>query len=71
MRLIVKTKADRCYENLLTTNKVAVIIPNKYPEASCQDILLTVRNPAYEWLHFEKVLVTNTAYMLLYYVLLF
>jgi hypothetical protein len=71
MHLIVETSADRCCKNLLTANKVAVIILNEYTEASCRDILLAVCNPVYRQSHLKKALVTNAAYMLLYYVLLF
>jgi len=71
MCLIVKAKANCRYKNLLISNKVAVIIPNKYTKASCQDILLAVCNLVYKQSHLEKVLVTNVVYMLLHYVLLF
>jgi hypothetical protein len=35
MRLIVKTKANRRCENLLTGCEIAAIIPNEYTKASC------------------------------------
>jgi hypothetical protein len=47
MRLIVKTRANRRYENLLTSREIAAIILNKYTKASCQDILLAVHDPVH------------------------
>jgi uncharacterized membrane protein YgcG len=71
MRLIDKTSTNCRHENLLTTNKVAVIIQNEYTEASYWNILLVVRDPVYRQLHLEKVPVANAAYLLLHHVLLF
>jgi hypothetical protein len=71
MRLIVKTRANCCCKNLLISREIAAIILNEYTKASCQDILLAVCDLVYKQLYIKKVLVTNAAYMLLHYVLLF
>jgi hypothetical protein len=44
MRLILEASANRRYKNLLISNEVAVIIPDKYGNASFRDIVLAERN---------------------------
>jgi len=43
MRLILKAGANCRYMNLLTSNKVAVIILDKYSNTSFRDIMLIER----------------------------
>lgn len=50
MRLILEAGADRRRENLLTSNKVAVIIPDEYSDASFRDIVLAERRVSNEQL---------------------
>jgi len=40
MRLILEAGADRRYKNLLTSNKVAVIIPDEYGNTGFYNIML-------------------------------
>jgi hypothetical protein len=44
MRLVMQTGADRRRENLLTSNKVAVILLDEFEEALRRDIILARRN---------------------------
>jgi hypothetical protein len=71
MRLVVKAGADRRRENLLTGDKVTVIIPDEYTAASRRDLVLTVRERGQDRPQLYTVDVTYAAYMPLYYVLLF
>ena len=43
MQLILKTGTDCYYQNLLMSNKVAIIIPDKYSNATFCDIMLAER----------------------------
>jgi len=43
MRLILEASANCHYKNLLISNKVAVIIPDKYGNTSFRNIILTER----------------------------
>ena len=43
MRLILEASANCRYKNLLTSNKVAVIIPDEYSNTSFRDIILIER----------------------------
>ena len=43
MRLILEAGADRRRKNLLMSDKVAVIIPDEYSDASFRDIVLIER----------------------------
>lgn len=40
VRLIMKTVADQCRENLPTANKIAILILDKYNEPGHRDIVL-------------------------------
>jgi hypothetical protein len=40
MRLILEASANRRYKNLLTSNKVAIIILDEYSNASFRNIIL-------------------------------
>ena len=44
LRLIIEHGADKRRENLPTSNEIAIIIPDEYPVAGYQDIVLAERN---------------------------
>ena len=69
--MVVEQGADRRRENLPTSDKVAVIIPDKFAGGSRRDIVLAVRDPARNGPYLIRVYVTYAVYMPLYYVLLF
>ena len=71
MRLVVEQRANRRREKLPTSDKVTVIIPNKFTSGSRRDIILTVRDPARNGPYLIYIYVTYAAYIPLYYVLLF
>ena len=71
MRLVIKLGADRCYKNLLTSNKVTAIILDKYTDVSRRDLVLTVYKAGRDRLQIYIVNVTYMVYMPFYYVLLF
>jgi hypothetical protein len=71
MRLILESGANRRRENLLTSNEVIALIPDKYTNASRRDLMLTVREAGRERPQMRIVNVTHVAYMPLHYVLLF
>jgi hypothetical protein len=49
-------------------NKVAIIIPNKYKNASYRDIILTNRSPPREPPYYYCINLNYAAYMPLYYI---
>jgi len=71
MRLILEASANRRHKNLLISNKVAVIILNKYSNASFRDIVLTERYTPNKRPRYCRINPTHAAYMPLYYILLF
>jgi hypothetical protein len=75
MRLIFKASANRRYKNLLTSDKVAVIIPDVIPDeygnASFRNIVLIDRYTPNKQPRYSCINPTYTAYMPLHYVLLF
>jgi hypothetical protein len=71
MCLIIKSGADRCQENLLTSNKVAAILTDEFNRASCCDIVFAVCNPRGREPVLARINLTHAAYMPLHYVLLF
>jgi hypothetical protein len=71
MRLIIKSGADCCQENLLTSNEVAAILTDKFNRAFCCDIVLVVYNPQGREPVLAHINLTHAAYMPLHYVLLF
>ena len=71
MRLILEAGANCCCENLLMSNKVAVIILDEYGNASFRDIMLTERYTPNKQPRYRRINLTHTVYMPLYYVLLF
>ena len=71
MRLILETSINCHHKNLLTSNKVAVIILDKYGNISFHNIILIeycMPNKPPQYCYINLV---YTAYMPLYYVLLF
>ena len=71
MRLILEASADRCRKNLLISDKVAVIILNKYNDASFRDIILTECTTPNKPLRYCRISSVHAAYIPLHYVLLF
>jgi hypothetical protein len=71
MRLIIKLSANRCRENLLTSNKVTAIILDEYMDASRRNLVLTVREVSCKRPQIRTVNVIHAIYMPLHYVLLF
>ena len=71
MRLILEAGANYRRKNLLTSNKVAVIIPNKHSDASFYNIVLVERGIPNKPLQYYYISLAHAAYMPLYYVLLF
>lgn len=71
MKFFLKKKVDYCHNNLLTINKVAIIIPDKYDKASFQDIILAHWHPKANNSVFQTISLTIADYMSLYYILFF
>ena len=71
MQLILEAGANCRRENLLTSDKVAVIIPDEYGNTSFRDIVLAERYTPNKQPQYYRINLTHTAYMPLYYILLF
>ena len=71
MRLVIKTGANCRRENLLTSDKIAIILPDKYKEASKRDIILIICNLTCIKALLTYINITHIIYMPLYYVFLF
>ena len=71
MQLILEAGADCRRENLLTSDEVAVIIPDEYGNASFRDIVLAERYAPNKQPRYCRINLTHAAYMPLHYVLLF
>ena len=71
MQLILEAGANRRRKNLLTSDEVAVIIPDEYGNASFRDIVLAERYTPNEQPRYCRINSTHAAYMPLHYVLLF
>ncbi len=71
MRLIIELHIDYYYKNLLMSNKVIVIILDKYIDISYYDLVLIIREVVYKRPQISIINITHAIYMLLYYVLLF
>ena len=71
MRLILEASANWRRENLPISNKVAVIIPDEYSNASFRDIVLAERYAPNKRPRYYRINPTHAAYMPLHYVLLF
>ena len=71
MRLILEAGTNYRRENLLISNKVAVIILDEYGNASFRDIMLIDRYTPNKQPRYYRINLAHTAYMPLHYVLLF
>ena len=71
MRLILEAGANYRYKNLLTSNKVAVIILDEYGNTSFRDIMLIERYTPNKQPRYRCINLTHATYMPLHYVLLF
>jgi hypothetical protein len=71
MRLILEASTNRRCKNLLISNKVAVIIPDEYGNASFRDIILAERYAPNKRPRYCRINLTYAAYIPLHYVLLF
>ena len=67
LKLIIEYGSDRRRENLLTSNEIAIFIPDGYAAAGCRDIVLAEHNSN----RLTFINPNNAAYMPLHYVLLF
>jgi hypothetical protein len=71
MRLIIKQGADRRRENLPTTSKIAVLIPDEVDNTGPRDLVLAARQPSNNNQILSMVYIIHLAYALLHYVLFF
>ena len=71
MRLILEASADQCRKNLLISDEVAIIIPDKYNDASFCNIVFVEHTTPNKPLQYCCISSAHAAYMLLHYVLLF
>ena len=71
MRLILEASANYYYKNLLTSDKVAVIILDKYSNTSFRNIILTERYTPNKQPRYCRINLTHAVYMPLHYILLF
>ena len=71
MRLILEASADWRRKNLLISNKVAVIIPDEYSNASFRDIMLIERYTPNKRPRYYYINLMHAVYIPLYYILLF
>ena len=71
MQLILEASADRHYKNLLTSNKVAIIIPDKYSNAGFRNIVFIKCYMPNKPPQYCRINLVHAAYMPLYYILLF
>ena len=71
MRLILEAGANCRCENLLISNKVAVIIPDEHSNAGFRDIVLVERGMPNKPLWYCRISLAHAAYILLHYMLLF
>ena len=71
MRLILEASANRRYKNLLISNKVAIIILDKYSNTSFRDIMLIERYAPNKRPRYYCINLMYAVYMPLHYILLF
>ena len=71
MRLILKANTNWYHKNLLISNKVAIIILDKYNNASFRDIVFLKYTTPNKPLRYCRINLVYTIYMPLYYILLF
>jgi hypothetical protein len=71
MRLILEAGANCRYKNLLISDKVAIIIPDKYGDTGFCDIVLTERYIPNKPLQYYRISLAHAVYIPLHYILLF
>ena len=71
MRLILKASTDCRRKNLLMSNKVAIIILDKYSNVSFRDIILTEYCAPNKQPQYCRINSIYAVYILLHYILLF
>ena len=71
MQLILEAGANYRCKNLLISDKVAVIIPDEYGNASFRNIMLMERYTPNKQPRYYCINLTHAVYMPLYYILLF
>jgi hypothetical protein len=71
MRLILEAGANYCRKNLLTSDKVAIIILDKYSNTSFRNIILMERNIPNKPLRYYCISLAHAVYIPLHYILLF
>ena len=71
MQFILEASADRHHKNLPTSNKVAVIIPDKYSDACFHNIVLAEHCTSNKQLQYCCINSMHAVYIPLHYVLLF
>jgi hypothetical protein len=71
IRLIIQTSADCQHKNLPTSNKVTVILLDKFKRASKRDIVLARHNRNSQDTRLTCINVTHALYIPLHYILLF
>ena len=69
MKLFLEMGANRHRINLLTVDKVAIIIPDKYNQHEFRDIVLVYRNPEIDTNQYHTISSNSAAYMPFHYVL--
>jgi len=71
MQFIFKASTNRCYKNLLISDKVAVIILDEYSNASFHDIVFIEHYTPNKQPQYYRINLTHAVYMPLHYMLLF
>ena len=70
IRLVIESGADKRRENLPTASEVAVILLGKMDGSRPRDLILTVRDLAYNGPRLRQIHILHDLYMPLYYMLL-
>lgn len=71
IKLLLELKADWCYSNLPTINKVVIIISDKYKQNRFCDIVLAYCNSEENINKYHIISFNLVAYMPFYYMLFF
>ena len=71
MRLILETSTNCRRENLLISNKVAIIILDEYSNTTFYNIILIERYTPNEQPQYSHINLTHATYIPLHYILLF
>ena len=69
--LVIERGADKRRENLLTVDKMAIIIPDTWNKSSVRDIILGIKDPEGLSARRGSIDASHALYMPLHYVLLF